>query len=78
MNSRIKLGMEKRNEMLSSIQQYFANERDDELGDLAAAMVLDFFIKELAPEFYNQGVTDSYNYSKDKIEDLLGLQIYKR
>lgn len=78
MDSRIKVSKEKREEMISSIKFYFANEREDDLGDLAAQMILDFFIEELAPEFYNQGITDSYNYLKDKIEDLFGIQIYKR
>ncbi len=78
MDNRIKVSKEKREEMISSIKHYFANEREDDLGDLAAQMILNFFIEELAPEFYNQGITDSYNYLKDKMEDLFGIQIYKR
>ncbi len=29
--------------MIDSIKEYFYNERDEELGDLAAGMILDFF-----------------------------------
>ena len=72
---RIKLPKDIREQMLVEIKRYFSNERDEELGDLAASLCLDFIIEELAPEFYNQGVYDSCNYMKDKSEDLLSLQI---
>ena len=78
MPNRINLSKEKKEEMVSYIKEYFLNERDEDLGDLAAAMILDFFITELAPEFYNQGILDSYKYMNEKIEDLYGIQIQKR
>ena len=74
MNHKIKLSKEKRIEMISSIKNYFENERDEQLGDLASGMILDFFIEELAVEFYNQGVWDSHVYMNDRVEDLLGIQ----
>ncbi|MDD4503945.1 MAG: DUF2164 domain-containing protein [Clostridiaceae bacterium] len=73
---RIKLSKEKRDDMLSAIKYYFLKEREEELGDLASGMILDFIIKELAPEFYNQGVYDSQKYMNDRVEDLLSIQIY--
>jgi uncharacterized protein (DUF2164 family) len=72
---RIKLTKEKRDDMISAIKYYFLKERDEEIGDLASNMVLDFIIKELAPEFYNQGVYDSHKYMSDRVEDLLSVQI---
>lgn len=72
---RIKLSKETRDYMIKEIQRYFLNEREEELGDLAASLFLDFIIEELAPEFYNQGVYDSCNFMKDKSEDLLSIQI---
>lgn len=72
---RIKLSKEKRDEMLSAVKYYFLKERDEELGDLASSMILDFIIEELAPEFYNQGVYDSQKYMNDRVEDLLSIQI---
>lgn len=74
MKNSIKLSKEKREAMISTIKQYFYNERDEDLGDLAAAMILDFFIDELAVEFYNQGVQDAYRYMSDRVEDILGIQ----
>ena len=78
MNNKIKLNEERKKEMVSLIKEYFLKEREEDLGDLAALMILDFFIEKLAPEIYNQGINDSYKYVNDKIEDLFALQIIKR
>lgn len=72
---KIKLTKEKRDDMISAIKYYFLKEREEEIGDLASNLILDFVIKELAPEFYNQGVYDSHKYMSDRIEDLLSIQI---
>lgn len=74
----IKIDMKKREDMISSIKSFFLDERDEDLGDLASSLILDFIIDELAPEFYNQGVEDSYKYMNDKIEDLLGIKKYRK
>ena len=74
MNNKFKLSKEKRAEMIESIKNYFDNEREEELGDLASGLILDFFMEELADEFYNQGVWDSHVYMNDRVEDLLGIQ----
>jgi uncharacterized protein (DUF2164 family) len=56
------------------IKQFFLKEREEETGDLAAGMFLDFILEKLAPEFYNQGVVDSHKYMQDATEDLLSIQ----
>jgi uncharacterized protein (DUF2164 family) len=76
MKNKFRLSKEKRDEMISAIKHYFLNERDEDLGDLAAGLILEFFLEKLAPEIYNQGVFDSYKFMGDKIEDLLGIQKY--
>ena len=70
----LKVTKERRDEMISLIKNYFLKERDEEIGDLAAGLILDFILEKLAPEFYNQGVYDSHRYIKDAAEDLLSLQ----
>lgn len=70
----IKITKEKRADMIAAIKSYHSKEREEEIGDLAAGLMLDFIIERLAPEFYNQGVYDSYKYMEDKIEDLLLIQ----
>lgn len=74
--NKINITKEKREEMIAAIKEYFYEAREEELGDLAANLLLEFIIKELAPEFYNQGVYDSYKYMGDRIEDLLSIQKY--
>jgi uncharacterized protein (DUF2164 family) len=70
----IKITREKRDEMITAIKNYFLNERNEEIGDLRAGLMLDFIQEELAPEFYNQGVSDSYTFMQDTIEDLLSIR----
>lgn len=74
MQSTIKLDKDKRIEMICHIKDYFLKERNEELGDLASSLLLDFVIERLAPEFYNRGVYDSYLYMSDRIQDLLEIQ----
>ncbi|MFL0268192.1 DUF2164 domain-containing protein [Candidatus Clostridium radicumherbarum] len=69
-----KLTKEQKEYMTSEIKTYFLNEREEELGDLAANLVLNFITEKLAPEFYNMGVFDSYKYMNERTEDLLGIQ----
>ncbi len=70
----VKISKEKRDEMISDIKNYFSTEREEEIGDLAAGLILDFVVEKLAPEFYNQGVFDSYKFMKDVAEDLLSMR----
>ena len=71
---KIELSREKKEDMIISIKEFFWQERDEELGDLAASMVLNFIMEEIAPEFYNQGIYDSKRYMEDRLDDLLSIQ----
>ncbi len=73
-SNNIKLTKERRDDMVLAIKDYFLKEREEKIGDLAAGLILDFIIAELAPEFYNQGVQDSCKFMQDKVEDLLSIQ----
>ncbi len=70
----IKITKERREDMISEIKYYFLKEREEEIGDLAAGLMLDFILEKIAPEFYNQGIYDSHKYMGDAIEDLLSIQ----
>lgn len=72
--SKFNLSKEQKEAMVSAIRTYFLEEREEDIGDLAANMMLNFIIDELAPEFYNIGVYDSYKYMSDRVEDLLSIQ----
>ena len=68
------LTKERRDAMVAEIKNYFSKERDEEVGDLAAGLILDFIVEKIGPEFYNQGVSDSHKYLHDAAEDLLSIQ----
>lgn len=70
---RIKLEKERKEDMVKAIMSYFKEERGEEIGHLAAGMILDFIVEELAPEFYNQGVQDSCAYMNERVEDMQSL-----
>jgi len=70
----IKVTKEGRSEMIAEIKNFFSKEREEEIGDLAAGIILDFILEKIAPELYNQGVDDSYRYIKDAAEDLLSIR----
>lgn len=76
MPSQIELNKEIREQMLLAIKTYFLKEREEDLGDLAASLILGFFMEKLAPHAYNQGVYDSYKFMNERTEDLLGILKY--
>lgn len=78
MNNKIKIEGNRKEDMINRVKDYFAKERDEDLGDLAAALIVDFFIDGLGPDIYNQGIDDAHTYMSEKIEDIFALQIIKR
>lgn len=74
MRNQIKLGKDKKDEFVKLIKAYYESERDEEIGDLAASLLIDFITEEIGPHYYNQGILDCYRFIGDKTEDMLGLQ----
>lgn len=64
--------------MMIAIQRYFAEEREEEIGELAANNILEFITKNLGSYYYNQGVRDSRNIAVQRSqlleEDLFALE----
>lgn len=74
MYNKFDISKEKRTDMINSIKEYFENERNEEMGDLAAGLLLNFFMEELASEFYNQGVQDAHKYMSDRLDDIFEIE----
>jgi uncharacterized protein (DUF2164 family) len=74
---RIQLSEERRTTLLRSIRQYFEEEFDEPLSEFRANVLLDFFVRELGPPVYNQGVHDAQQYMQEKLTDLEG-EVYER
>lgn len=74
LHKQFNLSQEQKEDLQNKIRDYFLKERDEELGDLAAALLLEFVMEELAPAFYNIGVSDAHQFMADKLEDVFEIQ----
>jgi uncharacterized protein (DUF2164 family) len=73
---RIRLSPERRATLLRTIKEYAATEFDELLSDFRAEGLLDFFVRELGPPVYNQGVRDAAAFVQSKLGDIDG-EIYE-
>jgi len=74
---RIRLSPERRASLLQAVKEYFAAEFDEPLSDFRAEGLLDFFLRELGPPVYNQGVRDASSFMQEKLGDIEG-EVYER
>ena len=58
----ITLPQEARKQSLTSIRRYVAENFDQDIGDLKAIGLLDYFLKEIGPTVYNQAIADAQAY----------------
>lgn len=68
----ITLSDEARKQAVISIRRYFAEVLEQDVGDLKAEMLLEFFLKEIAPSVYNGAIADAQAFVRDRLEDLEG------
>lgn len=68
----ITLDPDARKQALASIKRFVLEELEQDVGDLKAGTVLDFFLQELAPRIYNRAVADAQQYMQDRALDLEG------
>jgi uncharacterized protein (DUF2164 family) len=69
----IKLPPDTNKRLRASIQRYVREELDQEIGDLKADLLLDYFLKEIGPSVYNQAVADAQTYFAQRVADLEGV-----
>jgi len=62
--------------LLRALKDYTTAEFDEPLSDFRAEGLLDFFIRELGPPVYNQGVRDAADFVQSKLADIDG-EIYE-
>ena len=61
---------ETRTEVIAALKRYFSDEREEEIGDLQAAFLLDFILKEVGPSIYNQAIKDAQASLQRTVTDL--------
>jgi uncharacterized protein (DUF2164 family) len=60
-------------QVLASIKRYVAENLEQEIGDLQAGLLLDFFLKEIGPSIYNVAIHDAQTFMQDRLTDLEGV-----
>ena len=54
----IELSKEDRQQAIESIERWFAEDRGERIGNIAAGGLLGFFLEEIGPSIYNKAVAD--------------------
>ena len=61
-----------REQAVSSIKKYFEENMPQEVGDLAAGLLLDFFVEEIGPLIYNRAIADAQLRMERYMSDISG------
>ena len=69
---RIKFSDERRNDLVRAVRSYFRDQHEDDIGELKASLILDFFVERLGPQVYNQAIRDAHGFFQEKLADLEG------
>lgn len=68
----VRLSEDAKQQALASIKRFVSETLEEDIGDLKAALVLEFCLKEIGPSIYNQAIADAQTSIRDKVEDLDG------
>jgi uncharacterized protein (DUF2164 family) len=66
----ITLDEDTKRQLQASLQRYCAQNFDEDVGGLKAAMLLDFCVREIGPSIYNQAIKDAQAEMRDRIDAL--------
>jgi uncharacterized protein (DUF2164 family) len=66
----VKISADARKQAVVSIRQYFEQELGQEIGDLKASLVLDYFLSEIGPVVYNSAIADAKTFFDERAADL--------
>jgi len=62
----------RRDTLLSTIKRHVSEVFEQDIGDLKAALLLDFILREVGPAIYNKGVSDAQAVMTEMIAELDG------
>jgi uncharacterized protein (DUF2164 family) len=68
----IELKKQARTDAIASLKKYFEQEIQEQLGDLRAGLLLDFFLQQIGPAIYNQAIADAQARMTARVADLEG------
>ncbi len=58
---------ERRQKIVNDIVDFFATERNEQIGVIAAEALLDFMIESFGAAIYNKGVDDTFQFIKERL-----------
>lgn len=67
----INISPEKKESLIKEIIDYFATEKDIEMGVIGAEEIFDFFVKALGREVYNQAIKDTQKVIREGTENIV-------
>jgi uncharacterized protein (DUF2164 family) len=73
---RVRLSDERKAALVELTKKYFDEQFDDPISTFRAEGLIDFFVRELGPPVYNQGVRDACAYMQGKLADVEG-EVYE-
>jgi uncharacterized protein (DUF2164 family) len=62
-----------RKQAVAALREYCAENMDEEIGDLKAALLFDYILAELGPTIYNQAIADARAFFEERLGDLAGV-----
>lgn len=68
----IEISKQTRTDAIASIQRYFQENMSGPISELSAGLLLNFFLEDIGPAIYNQGVADAQTRMQLRVADLPG------
>ncbi len=68
----IEISKEARADAVASIRRYFEENMPEPIGELAAGLLLNFFLEEVGPLIYNRAIGDAQARMTQRVSDLAG------
>ena len=72
MSKNVEISKQARTEAIASLKRYSRENLPEPLGDLAAGLLLDFFLEEVGPLVYNQAIADAQGRMAQLASELNG------
>jgi uncharacterized protein (DUF2164 family) len=69
----VSLSDDARKHAIASIRRFFREELDQDIGDLKASLVLEYFLKEIGTSVYNTAIADAKGFFSERTADLSAL-----
>lgn len=63
---------DQKSEITASLRRYFSENHESQFSEIEANSLLAYFLSEIAPFAYNQGVADAQKYFASLTDDLAG------